>query len=26
VIVVYFSNGVWGTLKAAASESKGGGQ
>jgi urea transport system permease protein len=26
VIVVCFSNGVWGTLKAAASESKGGGQ
>jgi urea transport system permease protein len=26
VIVVYFSNGVWGTLKAAGSESKGGGQ
>jgi urea transport system permease protein len=26
VIVVYFSNGVWGTLKAAGSESKGDGR
>jgi urea transport system permease protein len=26
LIVVYFNNGVWGTLKAAASESKGAGQ